>query len=68
MNINAEIAKASLIMARYHVPDEQQIAVVKILVDAGVEKCLDEQQRIREQGAALVQRAYAGTAQEKFDA
>ena len=61
MNINAEISKASLIMARYHVPDDEQIAVVKILIDAGVEKCLDEQQRIREQGNVLVQRAYAGT-------
>ena len=68
MNINAEIAKASLIMARYHVPDDEQIAVVKILVDAGLEKCLDEQQRIRDQRAAMVQRAYAGTAQEKYDA
>ena len=68
MNINTEIVKASIIMARYHVPDHEQIAVVKILLDAGVEKCLDEQQSIREQGSALVQRAYAGTAQEKFDA
>jgi hypothetical protein len=60
MNLNNEIAKASEIMARYGVRGEDQVAVVKILVDAGVEKCLDEQQRIRESMDAAVMKAYEG--------
>ena len=41
-------------MTRFGMPKEAQIEVVRILVDAGVEKCLDEQQRIRDEQALLV--------------
>ena len=52
--LNNAIAKASLVMARYGMTGEDQVSVVRMLVDAGVEKCLDEQQRIREEQTALV--------------
>jgi len=55
--LDADIRKASEIMWKYRVAKEDQIAVVRILVDAGVEKCLDEQQRIREESAVLVNAA-----------
>ena len=53
MGLNDELAKASEIMARYNMHSH-------VLVDAGVEKCLDEQQRIREQNEAMVRQAFSG--------
>lgn len=58
--LNAEIEKASLVMSRCGMGQEDQVTVVRILVDAGVEKCLDEQQRIREELGALVNKAFIG--------
>ena len=49
MGINESLSKATEIMARYNMQGSDQVAVIKILVDAGIEKCLDEQQRIREE-------------------
>ena len=47
MGLNEEIARASSIMWRYHMPKEVQVELVKMLVDAGVNYCLAEQDRIR---------------------
>ena len=58
--MNESLVKASEIMARYNMHGEDQIAVIKILVDAGIEKCLDEQQRIREEQDSMTLAAYAG--------
>jgi len=63
--LDADIRKASEIMWKYCVAKEDQIAIVRILVDwpycglpqEYVERCLDEQQRIREESAALVNAA-----------
>ena len=60
MNINTEIARASAIMKQYGVPDHDQLTVVRMLIDAGVEKCLDEQQRLRDEADILTMKAYEG--------
>ena len=60
MGLNDELAKASEIMARYNMHSHDQVEVIRILVDAGVEKCLDEQQRIRDEKDALVSAAFSG--------
>ena len=58
MGLNDEIARASTIMHRYRVPKDEQVAVIKLLVDAGVNHCLDEQQRIRFEKDEAVQNAF----------
>lgn len=41
----------------YRMSSEDQIKVVRILLDAGVEQCLQEQQRIREGNSAMIAKA-----------
>lgn len=60
MGINESLSKATEIMARYNMQGSDQVAVIKILVDAGIEKCLDEQQRIREELDSITLKAYTG--------
>ncbi len=60
MSLDNEIAKASELMWKYKVAKSDQIAIIKMLVDAGVEKCLDEQQRIRDEQDSQTLKAYAG--------
>lgn len=55
MNIEAEIEKASAIMARYRVSREDQISIVKTLLDAGVERCLQEQERLTQEKQAMIE-------------
>lgn len=57
MNTDEVIAKASEIMWKYRVSKDDQISVIKLLLDAGVERCLEEQQRIREEKEMLIQSA-----------
>ena len=56
MNTDQAIAKASEIMWRYRISKDDQVAVIKILMDAGVERCLEEQQRIRDENAVIIDR------------
>lgn len=58
--MNESLAKASEIMARYNMQGTDQVAVIKILVDAGIEKCLDEQQRIRQEMDSMTLAAFEG--------
>ena len=58
MALNDEIARASTIMHRYRVAKDDQVAIIKLLVDAGVNHCLDEQQRIRFEREAAVENAF----------
>lgn len=58
MALNDEIARASTIMHRYRVSKDDQVAVIKILVDAGVNHCLDEQQRLRFEQESAVENAF----------
>ena len=51
-----EIARAAEKMSRYRMPPDEQLEVVRILLDAGVEKCLDEQQRLRDEKEAILER------------
>jgi 2-keto-3-deoxy-L-rhamnonate aldolase RhmA len=57
MDLNAQVEKASAIMARYRMSREDQIACIKILLDVGVERCLAEQERLREQKNAMIEHA-----------
>jgi hypothetical protein len=57
MDINNECLKASDIMSKYRMTREDQIAVVKILMAAGVEHCLNEQQALRDGQNAMINRA-----------
>lgn len=41
------------------IPPAEQQEIVRILVDAGVEKCLDEQEEIRKTNEFLVQKAFS---------
>ena len=62
-NLDDEIAKAATIMSRYRMKTDDQIEVVRILLSAGVEKCLSEQERIRadkDSKVALAQKDYRG--------
>jgi hypothetical protein len=60
VDIQAECMKAGDLMRRYGVPGPVQTEVVKILMEAGVEHCLQEQQKIRERNAGLIERATNG--------
>ena len=60
MGLTEQINRAAEIMARYGMTGEDIVTIVKILVDAGVEKCLDEQQRLRQENDALVRAAFSG--------
>lgn len=55
---NKEAAKASEIMSRYGVSMEDQMQVVKILMSAGVEHCLNEQENLRDSNSDIVKRIY----------
>jgi hypothetical protein len=57
MDINLEIIRASKIMAKYHVSREDQADVVKILLDAGIQHCLDEQERLRSEKEQMIRQA-----------
>jgi hypothetical protein len=57
MNLEDEIGKASAIMTRYRMTKEDQIAVVKRLIDVGVERCLQEQERIRLTNESMIEHA-----------
>ena len=52
--------RAGEIMARYRMSQEDMAELMKIAVDAGIEICLTEQERIREQNEAMVARAFVG--------
>ena len=59
MGLNDEIAKAArIVLMRGILPAEQQ-EIVWILVDAGVEKRLAEQEEIRKTNELLVQKAFS---------
>ena len=60
IDINNECLKASDIMSKYRMSREDQIAVVKILMAAGVEHCLNEQQRMLTEKKSLIDGAFAG--------
>jgi hypothetical protein len=50
IDLNAQVEKASAIMARYRMSREDQIACIKILLGVGVE-------RLREQKEAMIEHA-----------
>jgi hypothetical protein len=52
--IEDEIGKASAIMTRYRMTKDDQIAVVKRLIDVGVERCLQEQERLRLEKESMI--------------
>ena len=58
MALNDEIARAATIMWRCRVPKEDQVEIIKLLVDAGVNHCLREQERIRFERDAAVENAF----------
>lgn len=47
-------------MSRYRMPKEDQIEVVRLLLAAGVEHCLQEQERYRKGADAMIERAHTG--------
>jgi hypothetical protein len=57
MNLQAEIEKATVIMAHYRMPREDQATVVKLLLNVGVEHCLAEQERVRAEKEAMIEHA-----------
>ena len=59
-DVNNEILRAGEVMSRYRMSREDQITVVKILMDAGVEHCLQKQEALRAEREKLIQTACAG--------
>lgn len=59
MNIETEIAKASATMARYRMSQDDQVLVIKTLLNAGIEHCLNEQERLRVEKEAMIEHASA---------
>lgn len=57
VDVNAEVMKAGELMSRYNVSREDQLTVVRLLIGAGVEHCLQAQERVRDERDALVNRA-----------
>lgn len=57
MNLEDEIGKASAVMARYRMSKDDQIAVIKKLIDVGVERCLQEQERLRLEKESMIEHA-----------
>ena len=60
MDVNAEVEKAVDIMAHHGIQPDVQREVVRILIGAGVEHCLNEQEKVRAQKNALIDTAHAG--------
>lgn len=60
LDINNEALKASEIMSRYRMPREDQIEVVRILMAAGVEHCLNEQTRLVSEKKSMIDTAFSG--------
>lgn len=60
VDINNEVMKAGDIMSRFRMPREEQIEVVRILMAAGVEHCLQEQEKVRADADHLLKKAYVG--------
>jgi|HubBroStandDraft_6_1064221.scaffolds.fasta_scaffold453864_2 hypothetical protein len=57
MDVDAEIGKAALIMSRYGMTSEDGMTVIQTLLDAGIERCLQEQAKIRERNEEMISRA-----------
>lgn len=60
MDINNEVAKSGQIMSRYRMAEADQIEVVRILMAAGVEHCLNEQQRLLSERESVINTAFSG--------
>ena len=60
VDINNEVMKAGEVMSRYRMSKEHQLEVVKLLIGAGVEHCLQEQQRFAADKEEIVRRAQTG--------
>lgn len=60
LDINKEVAKSGHIMSRYRMAEADQIEVVRILLAAGVEHCLNEQQRLLGEKDAAINTAFSG--------
>lgn len=60
LDINNEVMKAGEIMSRYRMTREDQIEVVRILMAAGLEHCLNEQEKVLQEKNWLVDKACVG--------
>lgn len=60
VDINNEVLKAGEVMSRYQMSREDQIEVVRILLAAGVEHCLNEQELVRTSKDALIKKVCVG--------
>lgn len=60
VDINEEAMKAGAIMSRYGVPRDEQLEVVRLLLNAGVEHCLQEQDKLRQSTEAIIAKAHMG--------
>ena len=57
MGLEDGFRKASLIMAKYRMTEEDQMQVMQILTDGGVEHCLTEAEKFRERNEEMIARA-----------
>ena len=59
IDVGQEALKAIKIMARYRMSGDDQQEVLNVLMGAGVEYCLQEQERLRDQNEAMIASAQA---------
>ncbi|HXF12233.1 MAG TPA: hypothetical protein VN517_03710 [Terriglobales bacterium] len=52
--------KAAAIMSRYRMTKDDQIEVVRLLLAAGVEHCLQEQEKVGSGNLQTIERTYGG--------
>lgn len=60
IDINNEVMKAAAIMSRYRMTKDDQIEVVRLLLAAGVEHCLQEQEKVGSGNLQTIERTYGG--------